>query len=112
MAEEADPTIRREIRSEVDIPHTFNGVLQFVTAASAPAPALQYSNLSVSLQARSGIPYTPTTSFDGVGEGNQLERYSGRGPPSWQVNPRAQKGISFGGLLLSLFVQAFNLSTR
>jgi hypothetical protein len=109
-ADEGDPAVRTEIRSEIDIPHVFNGVVQFVTGQRAPAAALKYSNLSISLQARSGIPYTPTTNFSGLGSDlNQLERNSGTGPTNWSVNLIAQKGFPLGGMVYSLFIQAFNL---
>ncbi|UCF21340.1 MAG: TonB-dependent receptor, partial [Gemmatimonadota bacterium] len=117
-AEEFDPTIRREIRSEIDIPHRFNGVVRFAAGAEAPdlmlgsldlGAALKYSNVAVSLSAQSGVPYTPTTTFSGIGNAGQLERNSGRGPANWWVNLRAQKGFRLGGMVYSLFGQVNNL---
>jgi len=122
LAAEADPTLRREIRSEIDIPHRFNGILRFAAGAEVPdipgGSALKYSDLAVTLSAQSGIPYTPTTTFrggTGTAAGNslfQLERNSGRGPAAWWVNLRAQKGVRVGNLIYSAFLQVDNLFDR
>ena len=115
-AEEADPTLRREIRSEIDIPHRFNGVLRFTTGAEAPelfndgGAILKHTNISVSAQASSGIVYTPTTNFSGLGSlTNQLERNSGRGPGIWEMDLRASKGLPVGDMVYAVFVQVNNL---
>ncbi|KPK64964.1 MAG: hypothetical protein AMS21_06000 [Gemmatimonas sp. SG8_38_2] len=110
QAEEGDPTIREEIRSEIDIPHSFNGVLSFMAGAQAPHSIFKYSSLSATLQARSGIPYTPTTNFSGLGnELNQLERNSGTGPSYFSINLRASKGFPLGGMVYNFFLQATNI---
>ena len=120
-AEEADPLVRREITSEIDIPHRFNGVVRFGAGADAPdiyvsdlnlGDALKHTNIAVSLQASSGVPYTPTLDFGGLGQLNQLERNSGRGPGNWFVDLRAQKGFSLGNVVYSAFVQVDNLLDR
>lgn len=120
-AEEGDPTIRQEIRSEIDIPHRLNGVFRFAAGTEPPeilvgntnlGEALKHTNFVVSLQAQSGIPYTPSLSFTGFGEDNQLERNSGRGPATWWVDLRAQKGFRVGDLVYSGFVQIDNLLDR
>jgi outer membrane receptor protein involved in Fe transport len=108
-AEEFDPTMRREIRSEIDIPHQFNGVLQFLTGAEAPHALLKHSSLSLSAQLRSGMPYTPTSTIGGFGVTQQGERNSGTGPPFQQVNLRAQKGVTFGGVVYGFFLLVDNL---
>ncbi|MGD8699569.1 MAG: TonB-dependent receptor, partial [Gemmatimonadales bacterium] len=107
-AEEGDPTIRREVRSEIDIPHWFNGILTFMTGETAPVSFLRHSSLSLSAQLRSGVPYTPTEDIFGFGN-NQLERNSGTGPAFNQVNLRAQKGVRFGGVVYSFFLLVNNL---
>jgi outer membrane receptor protein involved in Fe transport len=122
LASEADPTLRREIRSEIDIPHRFNGVVRFAAGEEVPdipgGGILKHSNLALTLQAQSGIPYTPTTTFrggTGTAVGNslfQLERYSGRGPAAWWVDLRAQKGFMIGNLIYSAFLQVNNLFDR
>lgn len=123
---EGDPEIRQEIRSEIDIPHRFNGVLRFAAGQETPelrlgdldfSSALRHTSLVLSLQAQSGIPFTPTTTFTGgltLGGNavNQLERNSGRGPATWTVDLRASKGFQFGEIIYSGFVQVDNLLDR
>ncbi len=118
--------MREEIRSEIDIPHRFNGVVRFAAGAEPPeiriggadiGSLLRRTSVVVSLQAHSGIPYTPTTSFSGglAAGGNalfQLERNSGRGPGSWSVDLRASKGLAIGDVVYSAFIQIDNLFDR
>jgi len=125
-ATEFDPEVREEIRSEIDIPHRFNGVVRFAAGAEPPeiriggadiGSILRRTSVVVSLQAHSGIPYTPTTSFSGglAAGGNalfQLERNSGRGPASWSVDLRASKGVTIGDVVYSAFIQIDNLFDR
>jgi len=125
-AAEGDPEVREEIRSEIDIPHRLNTVLRFAAGEETPeiflgdtdlGALLRHSNVTVSLQAQSGIPYTPTTTFSGglTLAGNntaQLERNSGRGPGSWFIDLRAAKGFRIGEAVYSLFVQVDNLLDR
>ncbi len=74
---------------------------------------LKHTNIVFSLQAQSGVPYTPTTNFSGLGtDENQLERNSGRGPGSWFVDLRGSKGFRIGNLVYSAFVQIDNLFDR
>ncbi|MFQ5530493.1 MAG: TonB-dependent receptor domain-containing protein, partial [Gemmatimonadota bacterium] len=122
-ANQFDPVIRREIRSEIDIPHVLNGILRYAVGADAPeirigsanlGSILKHSNAAVTLQAQSGIPFTPTTNFFGglTAAGNtlfQLERNSGRGPAIWWVNLKAEKGFGVGNMVYSGFLQVFNL---
>ncbi len=110
--EEADPMMRREIRSGVDIPHQFNGVLQFMAGAESPHPIFKHSSLSVALQARSGIPYTPTSTFAGFGQAGQRERNSWTGPPYFSINLRASKGFALSGVVYSFYVLATNITDR
>ena len=123
---EGDPEIREEIRSEIDIPHRLNGVLRFAAGDETPelrigdlnlGDALRHTNLVFSLQAQSGIPFTPTTTFTGgltLGGNavNQLQRNSGRGPANWFVDVRASKGFRLGDIVYSGFVQVDNLFDR
>ncbi len=115
-AEEADPTLRREIRSEIDIPNRVNTTVRFTTGAQAPelfgdnGSILKHTNLAVVLRAQSGVPYTPTLTFGGTGSAtNQLERFSGTGPGIWGVDFRATKGLPLGSMVYNLFVQVNNL---
>ena len=118
LASEGDPSLRREIRSDIDIPHTLNSVLRFAAGQQVPdipgGSILRNSDLALTFQARSGLPYTPILVFRGQGgaAGNtidQLERNSGRGPGAWWFNLRARKGFRLGNLLYSGFVQVYNL---
>ncbi len=125
-AAQFDPAIREEIRSEIDIPHRFNGTFVFQAGADAPdieigalnvGDILKHSLFSLTFQAQSGIPYTPTTNFFGglsaAGNAvNQLERFSGSGPPSWVLNLRASKGFNLSNMVYSLFVQVENLTDK
>lgn len=112
---QSDPKIRQEIRSEIDIPHRLNGVINFQTGEEAPlTDLLRHVGLAVTLQAQSGIPYTPTTNFTGglTAGGNalfQLDRNSGRGPGIWWVDLRASKGLRLSNLVYTAFVQVNNL---
>src|SRR5690606_40587091 len=71
---EGDPELRRETRSEIDQPHNFTGIFRLAVGADAPdipfGDLLTHTNLSVVVQARSGLPYTPTFNFTGIGATN------------------------------------------
>jgi hypothetical protein len=108
---EGDPTMRREIRSDVDLPHQFNGVLHFMAGAESPHPIFKHSSLSVVLQVRSGMPYTPTSTFYGYWPG-QRERNSDTGPPYFSIDLRASKGFALGGVVYKFFLLATNITDR
>jgi outer membrane receptor protein involved in Fe transport len=118
LSDESDPTLRREIVSEIDIPHRLNTMLRFNAGEEVPdipgGSILRNSSLALTLQAQSGLPYTPTLVFRGQGGAvgnsvNQLQRNSGRGPSAVWVNLRAQKGFRVGNLVYSAFLQVDNL---
>jgi outer membrane receptor protein involved in Fe transport len=112
--EEGDPAALGEIRSEIDQPHVFNASLVFrvanedVTAMPWLNAILRNGFASVTFQAASGLPYTPTTSFTGFGD-DQLERNSGRAPATARLDAQVEKGFAASGMLFSAFVRGTNL---
>ena len=118
---EGDVAVRREIRSEIDQPHLFTGVLRFAFDQQVPAfrfaRALRNSSLAFTTRAASGLPYTPISVtgnpnlFTGATSDRQ-ERNSGTGPATWTVDLRAEKGWRTGNLRYSGFVQVNNLLDR
>jgi hypothetical protein len=71
-------------------------------------------NLSatVTLQARSGFPYTPTLSFNGIGSNNQLEANSGRMPGVFTMDLLASKDFRISNLQWGVFLRVSNLLDR
>jgi outer membrane receptor protein involved in Fe transport len=113
-AEEGDPQSRDEIRSEIDQPHVLNGSLFFQTGDEPIVGGfwgeiLRNFSTSVTLQARSGFPYTPTLSFNGFGD-DQLEVNSGRGPGIFQVNLQLSKDFTLANVRYGAFARIVNLT--
>ena len=118
---EGDIAVRKEIRSEIDQPHLFTGVLRFAFDRQVPnfrfARALRNSSIAFTTRAASGLPYTPCTvtgnpnSFT-CSAADRQERNSGTGPATWSVDLRAEKGWRTGNLRYSGFVQVNNLLNR
>ncbi len=112
--QEGDPEIRREIPCEIDQPHTFSGVLRFAVGQDAPNVPfgnwLRNSNLTLTARANSGFPYTPTLSFSGIGNQNQLERFSARAPSTFSMNMYMRKDFSINNLRYGAFVSINNLT--
>jgi outer membrane receptor protein involved in Fe transport len=112
--EEGDPQNLKEIRSEIDVPATFNASLQFRVGNEQPfgnaiADAIVRNlGASVTLSARSGTPYTPTLSFQGTGD-QQLEQNSGRQPGIFNINLQASKDFSLSNTRWGVFLQVQNL---
>ena len=119
---EGDVAVRKEIRSEIDQPHLFTGVLRFTFENRVPqfrfANALRNSSFAITTRAASGLPYTPTSvsgrpgDFTGSGATDRLERNSGTGPATWYVDLRAEKGWRTGNLRYFGFVQVNNVLDR
>jgi len=113
---QGDSTSLREITSEVDQPHAFNASL--LLRVDNRAPQIRFGNLlrntyaTLTTQARSGFPYTPTTTFGGFGDQGQQERNSGRGPATFQTDILAGKDLNFGGIKYGAFVRIQNLLDR
>jgi hypothetical protein len=107
--------LRREIRSEIDQPHLFTGVLRVEFGQQVPtfrmSNALKNTKFALTTRAASGLPYTPTLTFTGAPQ-DRLERNSGTGPATWTVDLRMEKGWRTANLLYSGFVSVSNLLDR
>jgi hypothetical protein len=112
---EGDVSVRREIRSEIDQPNLFTGILRFEFDEQVPrwplARVLKHSKFTLTSRAASGLPYTPALTFSGS-PSDRLERNSGTGPSTWSVDLRAEKGWRAGNLRYSGFVSVTNLLDR
>jgi outer membrane receptor for ferrienterochelin and colicin len=113
QSEEGNPASRQEIRSEIDQANVFNASLLFRVGPERPnvpviGGLLRNSDASVTLRAFSGLPYTPTTTFQGLGD-DQAERNSGRGPSTMTVDLLVGKQWRIGNLLYGGFVRVSNL---
>ncbi|MBI4540638.1 MAG: TonB-dependent receptor [Gemmatimonadetes bacterium] len=111
---ENDPQLLKEIRSEIDQPHVFNGTIRFAAREEAPrlgafGEALRHTRASLTLQAASGLPYTPILDFFGGEEADRLERNSGRQPSTLIVNLRVEKDVFWSNLRYGVFVDVRNL---
>jgi hypothetical protein len=115
---ERDIPVSREIRSEIDQPHKFTGVLRFQVDEQTPELRVRgfdvgrfarNSRLTLTSNASSGLPYTPTISFGGL---ERLERNSGTAPATWQIDLYAEKKWRSGNLLYGAFVTVNNLTDR
>ena len=108
------PQNLKEIRSEIDVPHSFNVSLFFrVGNESAFGNSLmdaivRNADLSLTFSARSGFPYTPTLDFQGLGN-DQLEQNSGRAPGVYELNLRAGKDFTLSNLRWGVFLRVSNL---
>lgn len=112
--EEGNPQARQEIRSEIDQSHVFNASLLFHVGQETPhiplSSLLRNTDLSVTLRAASGLPYTPIFGFLGGNfNDDQAERNSGRGPGTMQVDLQLSKLWQVGNLRYGGFVRVANL---
>ena len=113
-SEEGDPVNFQELTSEVDQPHVFNASVFFRVAnedvfnQSILNAIIRNASLTFTLQAASGFPYTPTTSFDGAGA-DQLEQNSGRAPGTFRINTFLSKDFTLTNLRLGAFLRVNNL---
>jgi outer membrane receptor protein involved in Fe transport len=114
-AEEGDPPNLQEIRSEIDQPHVFNASFSVRVGNEEPFgnsivdAIVRNTSASVTVQAASGLPYTPTLSFAGTGGDAQLEQNSGRGPGTFTMNLQANKDFTLSNVRLGAFVRVANL---
>jgi outer membrane receptor protein involved in Fe transport len=112
--EEGDPENLKEIRSEIDIPATLNASIQFRVGNEEPFGnaildgIVRNAGASLTLSARSGAPYTPTLTFQGLGA-NQLEQNSGRAPGVFNINLQASKDFNLSNTRWGVFLQVQNL---
>jgi outer membrane receptor protein involved in Fe transport len=116
--EEGDPSNLQEIRSQIDQPHNLNASVNF-RAGPQDRPfgigvldaIAQNANASITAQASSGLPYTPTLSFTGFGD-LQLARNSGRGPARFLMNAQLGKNFTLANIRAGAFVRINNLTDR
>ncbi|HKG93177.1 MAG TPA: TonB-dependent receptor [Gemmatimonadaceae bacterium] len=113
---QGDPTQRNEITSEIDQPHVFNTQLFLQVGRRTPriwmGELLRDSRLTLTMRAASGLPYTPTLSFSGIGDNGQLALNSGRGPATFQLNMLAGKDFELANVGYGVFVRVNNLTDR
>jgi outer membrane receptor protein involved in Fe transport len=113
--EDGDPQNLKEIRSEVDMPASFNASLFFRVGNERPFgnalldAIVRNAGATITMSARSGFPYTPTLTFTGIGTNAQLERNSGRAPGVMTVNLQADKNFWVSNLQTGVFVRVSNL---
>jgi hypothetical protein len=117
--DEGDQVSRKEIKSEINQPHTFSTVLRFAAGRSAPAiplgELLRDARMTVTARAASGLPFTPTTNYSGScgpGACNRLERNSGRGPMTFNMDLLAEKSFRHSNMGYGVFVRTTNLLNR
>ncbi len=109
---EGDPPSREEIRSTIDLPHVFNGVLRFAVGNEAPdwplglGKVMRNFSSSAIIRVSSGIPYTPQVNFSGS---QRLERNSGTSPTNYTVNLYASKEFPLSNMRFGVFMNVFNL---
>ena len=114
QAEEADPVNLEEITSSVDQPHVFNASLFFRVGNEEPFgngvldAIVRNANAAITLRAASGLPYTPTLNFTGLGT-QQLAQNSGRAPGTFRVDLLAAKDFQVSNLRYGVFVRVDNL---
>jgi outer membrane receptor protein involved in Fe transport len=110
-----DPQNLKEIRSEIDLPASFNASVTFRVGNEQPFgigvldAIVRNAGATVTLQARSGFPYTPQTNTNGLGATNRLERNSGRAPGTFNVNLQAEKNFWLTNLQWGVFLRVSNL---
>lgn len=112
---EGDVPSRNEIRSDADRRHAANATFTFRVREQLPdiplAAALRNTTLGVTAQFSSGWPYTPQLTFAGATR-DRLERNSGTGTSSFQVNLQAQKNFNVSNVQYGLFMRVTNLLDR
>ena len=110
-----DPRLNQEVISDVDQPHVFNASLIFQTGRNYPrtfvGKALQNFSTSLVFRVASGLPYTPTLDFFGVGN-SQLIRNTGRGPSTFQLDWSLSKDFTLSNVRYGFTVQVLNVTDR
>jgi len=115
QANEGDPQNLKEITSEIDVPMTFNASLFFRVSNENPFgnsimnAVVRNLGATVTLQARSGFPYTPTLTQTGLGSNGQLQENSGRAPAIFNVDAYVSKDFRLSNLQWGVFLRVSNL---
>jgi outer membrane receptor protein involved in Fe transport len=113
--ENGDPQNLKEIRSEVDLPVALNASVFFRVGNERPFgnalldAIVNNTSATITAQARSGFPYTPTLTYYGIGTNAQLERNSGRAPGTFNVDLQANKDFRLSNLQWGVFLRVTNL---
>lgn len=109
----------REVTSEIDQPHNFNGTLTFRVGEDSPFDGIlgditRNGLVSLIARARSGLPFTPQDDATGLGLANPNRRdiNSERGPATFEIDVQAQKGFDAGNIDYALYMQVSNLFDR
>lgn len=114
LEDENGTVVVGEMLSEVDRPHVLNAAV-FVRVPGGGAFAspvldaiLRNSQVSLTFQAASGVPYTPRR-LDYGRFGTRDSRNSGRVPSSFRVDAFAAKDFDLANLQVGVFVRVVNL---
>ena len=111
--EQGDDTQIREITSEVDQPHVFNGSLFFNVREETPkfrfGRFLRNSSLSITTRVFSGLPYTPARDFTSFGSTEIGDPNSARGPTSFLTDLQAGKEFRAANIKYGIFTRVSNL---
>jgi outer membrane receptor protein involved in Fe transport len=111
---EGEPANLQEIPSEIDRPHVLNASVflrvgnQAVSGRRMLDAVLRNTHLSFTLQAASGLPYTPILSFYG-GQWSRAGQNSGRGPATARIDAFAAKDFLFTEMRVGVFLRVLNL---
>ncbi len=114
--DQGDPRLNQEVTSDIDQPHVFNAALIFQTGRNYPrtivGKALQNLSTSLVFRAASGLPYTPTLNFFGIGGTSQLVRNTGRGPSTFQLDWSLSKDFNLSNVRYGFTLQVLNVTDR
>ena len=112
---EGDVPSRNEIRSDADRRHSANATMTFRVREELPniplAQAFRNTTLGITASYSSGYPYTPQLTFTGS-PGDRLERNSGTGTSTFNINMQAQKNFNVANVQYGLFMRVTNLLDR
>ena len=113
--ENGDPQNLKEITSEVDLPVSMNASVFFRVGNERPFgnalldAIVNNTSATITAQARSGFPYTPTLTYYGIGTNAQLQRNSGRQPGVFNIDLQANKDFRLSNLQWGVFLRVTNL---
>ncbi len=121
-ANEGDPENFREITSEINQAHRFNGSLRMIFGAQTPWDSGfwhgVFKNTTTSLIARlaSGLPYTPTPAGNDLltfaADDVRQELNSGVAPGTFRLDALLQKNFWINNMQYGFFVQIINVTDK
>lgn len=109
------PTNLQEVTSGIDQPHRFNASIFFRVGNEEPFgnsilnAIVHNASATFTVQAASGLPYTPTIGFAGNFSNEALQQNSGRGPSTFQVNMGLTKDFNVANVRYGVFARVVNL---